>query len=151
MLALSAAPASLGRTYHLCDPQPHSPAELTEMFAEAFGRRFLYLPVPLALARACFAPPGVQRYFGMTKQALDYFHDAVRHDTTQASRDLGALGIECPRLADYLPRLVAFYSTHRDGVRRTRWRRPTAAAAGPGPGGRARAGAGGRSWAASLA
>ncbi len=119
MLALSAAPASLGRTYHLCDPQPHSPAELTEMFAEALGRRYLYLPVPLALARACFAPSMVQRYFGMAREALDYFHDAVRHDTTQASRDLGALGVECPRLADYLPRLVAFYRAHRNGVRRT--------------------------------
>jgi thioester reductase-like protein len=118
MLALSAAPTSLGRTYHLCDPQPHSPAELTEMFARAFGRRYLYLPVPLALARGCLAPAAVQRYFGITPQALDYFEDAVRHDTTQASRDLGALGIECPRLADYLPGLITFYRAHRDGVRR---------------------------------
>jgi thioester reductase-like protein len=117
MAALSAAPSSLGRTYHLCDPQPHSPAELTQMFAEAFGRRYLYLPVPFAVARACFAPSAVQRFFGMSKQALEYFHDAVRHDTSQASRDLGALGVECPRLADYLPRLVAFYRAHRDGIR----------------------------------
>ena len=59
------------------------------------------------------AAGSVQRFFGMHAQALDYFHDAVRHDTTQASRDLGALGIECPRLADYLPRLIAFYAPTR--------------------------------------
>ena len=117
MVALSGAALSLGRTYHLCDPQPHSPAELTEMFAEAFGRRYLYLPVPLALARLCFSPAAVQKHFGLTPQALDYFHDPVRHDTTEASRDLGALGVECPRLTDYLPQLVAFYRAHRDGVR----------------------------------
>jgi thioester reductase-like protein len=118
MARLGATSESRGRTYHLCDPQPHSPAELVEMFAEAFGRRFVFVPVPLALARACFAPLPVQRFFGMPPEAIDYFHDAVRHDTTQASRDLGALGVECPRLADYLPRLVSFYRAHRDAVRR---------------------------------
>jgi thioester reductase-like protein len=117
MARLAATHSSSGRTYHLCDPQPHSPVELSEMFARVSGRRFVFVPVPLGLARACFAPRPVQRYFGLPQQALDYFHDAVRHDTTQASRDLGALGIECPRLADYLPQLVAFYRKHRDAVR----------------------------------
>ena len=151
MVALSGAAASLGRTYHLCDPQPHSPAELTEMFAEAFGRRYLYLPVPLALARLCFSPAAVQRYFGLSQQALDYFHDPVRHDTTEASRDLGALGVECPRLADYLPKLISFYRAHRDGVRQQAMvarGAPIAAAAGPEPDGRGTAGAAARSWAA---
>ena len=118
LAALSAAPASLGKTYHLCDPQPHSPGELAEMFAEAIGKSFVYVPVPMALAKATFAPKPVQRFFGLPLQALDYFDDPVRHDTTQATKDLAALGIECPRLADYLPRLVTFYRAHRDEVRR---------------------------------
>jgi thioester reductase-like protein len=118
LAALSAAPTSLGRTYHLCDPQPHSPGELAEMFAEAIGKTFLYVPVPMSVAKAVFAPKPVQRLFGMPAQALDYFDDPVRHDATQATADLGELGIECPRLADYIPRLVAFYRAHRDEVRR---------------------------------
>jgi len=118
MTALSAAAASLGRTYHLCDPQPHSPADLAEMFAGAIGKSFAYVPVPLALAKALFTPKPVQRFFGMPVQALDYFDDPVRHDTAQATQDLGELGIECPRLADYLPRLVDFYRSHRETVRR---------------------------------
>jgi thioester reductase-like protein len=118
MGALSASPGSLGKTYHLCDPQPHPPAEVTEMFAEAIGKRFAYVPVPMAAARAFFAPKPVQRFFGMPQEALAYFDDPVRHDTTQATKDLGELGIECPRLADYVPRLVAFYRAHRDSVRR---------------------------------
>jgi thioester reductase-like protein len=115
---LAAASTSRGLTYHLCDPQPHSPAELAEMFAEAMGRRYVFVPVPLAVARACFKPRPVQRFFGLPLEALDYFAGAARHDTAQASRDLGLLGVECPRLADYLPRLVSFYRSHRHGVRR---------------------------------
>jgi thioester reductase-like protein len=118
MAALSAAPGSLGKTYHLCDPQPHSPGELAEMFAEAIGKRFAYVPVPMAVAKAFFAPKPVQRFFGMPRETLDYFDDPVRHDTTQATHDLGEVGLECPRLADYIPRLVAFYRAHRGTVRR---------------------------------
>jgi thioester reductase-like protein len=118
MVALGASFAGRGRTYHLCDPQPHSPREIADMFAEAIGKSFVHVPVPMAVARAFFAPKPVQRFFGMPQQALDYFDDPVRHDTTAATSDLAELGIECPRFADYVPRLVAFYLSHRDTVRR---------------------------------
>jgi thioester reductase-like protein len=117
MAALSVRPGSLGKTYHLCDPHPKSPVELSEMFAAAIGKTFAFVPVPMSVAKALFAPKPVQRFFGMPVQALDYFDDPVRHDTTQATKDLGELGIECPRLEDYLPRLVSFYRAHRDDVR----------------------------------
>jgi thioester reductase-like protein len=118
LASLAASPASAGKTYHLCDPQPHSPRELTEMFARALGKSFVFVPVPMAVAKAFFTPRPVQRFFGMPVQALDYFDDPVRHDTTQAAAELGALGIACPRVADYLERLVSFYRAHRDDVRR---------------------------------
>jgi thioester reductase-like protein len=118
LASLSASPASAGKTYHLCDPQPHSPSEIAEMFAEAIGKRFVQVPVPMGIAKALFGPVPVQRFFGMPKEALDYFDDPVRHDATLATRDLGELGISCPRLADYVTHLVAFYRSHREGVRR---------------------------------
>ncbi len=55
----------------------------------------------------------------MPAQALDYFDDAVRHDATQATKDLAELGVECPHLADYVPTLVAFYRQHKDTVRQS--------------------------------
>jgi thioester reductase-like protein len=117
MAALSASAGSLGKTYHLCDPHAHSPRELAEMFAAAIGKTFAFVPVPMAVAKALFGPKPVQRFFGMPVEALDYFDNPVRHDTTQSTRDLGELGIECPRLESYLPPLVSFYRAHRDGVR----------------------------------
>jgi len=118
LCSLSATAASAGKTYHLCDPEPLSPGELVLLFAEAIGKRFVQVPVPLAVARAFFSPRPVQRLFGMPAEALDYFDDPVRHDTNEASRDLSALGIECPRLRDYVGILVSFYRSHRDVVRR---------------------------------
>ena len=37
---------------------------------------------------------------------IDYYMHPTFYDTSNADRDLGALGIRCPPLADYLPRLV---------------------------------------------
>ena len=45
-------------------------------------------------------------------------HDCA-YDTTQAVADLGAMGVRCPRFADYVGTLVAFYRKERDRVRRT--------------------------------
>lgn len=115
---LSAVEGSRGKTYHLTDPNPHSPLEVAQLFAAALGKTFLYVPLPMVVAKAMFTPGPVQAFFGMPKEALDYFDDRVRHDATQATKDLSALGIECPRLKDYVPRLVAFYKDQRDQVRR---------------------------------
>jgi thioester reductase-like protein len=116
---LSASAASRGMTYHLADPRPLSTFETGELFARELGKRFAYVPVPKAVARALFAPKPVQRYFGMPVQTLDYFDHPCRYDTTQATRDLSPLGVECPPLASYAARLVAFYRAHRDAVRRS--------------------------------
>jgi hypothetical protein len=93
--------------------------EIAEMFAQAIGKKFAYVPVPMAVAKALFAPRLVQRFFGMPPQALDYFDDPVRHDATQATKDLAELGVECPHLADYVATLVEFYQQHRDTVRKS--------------------------------
>jgi thioester reductase-like protein len=116
MVRLSASDRSLGKTYHLTDPEPRSPAEIARLFARALGKRFVYLPVPMAVAKAAFLP--LHRLIGMPLQSLDYFDDPVRHDATEARRDLAALGVTCPRLEDYVPALVAFYRAQRDRVRR---------------------------------
>jgi len=118
LAALSASEVSAGKTYHLADPHPHSPREIAHMLARALGKKFLHVPVPMTVAKLLFAPRFVQRFFGMPVQSLDYFDDPVRHDATQATADLATLGIVCPRLEDYLPKLVTFYHAHRDDVRR---------------------------------
>src|SRR5262249_40956263 len=109
---------SLGKTYHLTDPHPHSAVEISRMFARAIGKQFAYVPVPTPLARALFSPKPVERFFGMPRQALDYFDDPVRHDATQATADLAALGIVCPRLEDYGPALVPVSRARKDEIRR---------------------------------
>ncbi len=116
---LSTVPQSLGQTYHLTDPRPHSALEISRMLARAMGKTFVYLPLPTAMAKAIVARKRVQGFLGLPPQALDYFDDPVLHDATRATRELAALGVACPSLADYVPQLVAFYQRPRETVRRS--------------------------------
>jgi thioester reductase-like protein len=106
------------RTYHLTDPEPLSVMEIEKLFARALGKSFLYMPVSKRAARAVFGLWPVQRHFGMPVESLDYFDHPLRFDTTEASRALAALGLECPRLRDYADRLVSFYRERRGTIRR---------------------------------
>ncbi len=115
-LSASAPPA--GRTYHLTDPEPVAAAEIAALMAKAIGKSFVYTPLPLAAAKLLFRPRVVQRFFGMPAQSLDYFDHPCRYDASQASADLRALGVVCPRFPDYVARLVAFYLEQKGRVRR---------------------------------
>jgi thioester reductase-like protein len=117
-LSSSPSPKSLGRTYHLTDPEPLSVGEIEDLFAKALGKSFAYVPLPMAVAKLALAPRGLQRFLGLPLQTLDYFDHPCRYDATQATADLASLGVRCPRLADYLQRLVAFYLAERGGVRK---------------------------------
>jgi thioester reductase-like protein len=113
---LSASEASLGKTYHLTDPDPRSPVEIARLFARSLGKTFAYLPVPMIVAKTAFRP--IHGLIGMPLEALDYFCDPVRHDAAVATRDLEALGLRCTRFAEYVEALVEFYRRERDRVRR---------------------------------
>jgi thioester reductase-like protein len=116
---LATSKVSLGKTYQLTDPEPLTAFEVSQAVAKALGRTFVYLPMPTLLARPLFQPKFVQDLLGLPLQALDYFDHDCRYDTTQAVKDLGPMGVRCPRFSDYVGTLVAFYRKERDRVRRT--------------------------------
>jgi nucleoside-diphosphate-sugar epimerase len=115
---LSSVPGSRGQTYQLTDPSPLTVYEIARLMARALGKSFLYPPLPLAVAQAMFAPKAVQEFFGMPVEALEYFANQCRYDTTNATRDLAPLGVRCPPLTEYVDRLVAFFLKKRGEVRR---------------------------------
>jgi len=115
---LSSSPKSLGKTYHLTDPDPLTVAELEDLFAKALGKSFVYVPVPMVAAKLALAPRFLQRFLGMPVQAVDYFDHPCRYDAAQATADLASLGVRCPKIGEYLQKLVAFYLAQREKVRK---------------------------------
>ncbi|MBL8113948.1 MAG: SDR family oxidoreductase [Acidobacteria bacterium] len=106
---LSTWEGAVGVTYNLTDPHALSAYEIEELFAKSLGKAFVYLPVPIVLAKLAFAPKPVQKYMGMPGQSLDYFDHPCRYDATNATRDLAQFGVSCPRFDEYVQTLVNFY------------------------------------------
>jgi thioester reductase-like protein len=111
--ALSTAAASAGRCYQLADPDPPTIDETIRLMGRATGRIVVRTPMPVGVAKAAIAHvPGVYRLMGIPAEAVVYFAHPTFYDTTHARRDLEPLGIRCPPLADYMPRLVEFLKRH---------------------------------------
>ena len=71
------------------------------------------VPMPAKIAKAAIDHvPGVSRLLEIPSSMIDYYLHPTFYDTANADADLAALGIRCPRLADYLPRLVDFMKAH---------------------------------------
>jgi thioester reductase-like protein len=115
---LSTWDGAVGKTYHLTDPHPLTAFEIEEMFAKALGKSFVYVPVPHLVAKLLFTPALIQKSFGMPVQSIDYFDHPVSYDSEQATADLAPFGVACPPFKDYVQKLVAFWRTKKDTIKR---------------------------------
>lgn len=110
---LASRPSSIGRTYHLADPDPITVAGLLEAAGRATGRRLVRVPVPRRLAKGLLERvPGLSGWLGFPPEALDYFTHPTRYDTARAEADLAESGIGVPSLPSYVDRLVDFVRRH---------------------------------------
>jgi thioester reductase-like protein len=109
---------AIGKTYHLTDPAPETALGVAELLAKSIGKSFVFVPVPLPLAKLAFVLPPVTRWLGMPGETLDYFDHPVHYDAAQATKDLARFGLECPPFRSYVQRLVAFWKKKRAEITR---------------------------------
>jgi nucleoside-diphosphate-sugar epimerase len=110
---LSGREESRGKVYQLADPAPMTVDATINAVAAATGRKVLRIPLPLAVAKGALDyVPGVYRLMRIPSASVDYFSHPTTYDTTNAIADLRGSGLQIPRFADYLPRLVDFVRQH---------------------------------------
>lgn len=111
---LSSLPHSVGRTYHLADPDPPTVGRAIEAMARAAGRRVVRVPVPRGPAKAAIrSVPGLRALLGFPAEAVDYFDHPTHYAVENARTDLQGTGIGVPPFDEWVERLVAFTRAHR--------------------------------------
>ena len=115
---LGAWDGAIGKTYHLTDPAPETALSLADLLAKSIGKSFVFVPVPLPIAKLAFVAPQVSRWLGMPGQTLDYFDHPVHYDAARATKDLARFGLECPPFRSYVQRLVAFWKKKKTEITR---------------------------------
>ncbi|HSO63652.1 MAG TPA: SDR family oxidoreductase [Ornithinibacter sp.] len=110
---LSVLDRSEGRTYALVDPDPPTVREVVTTFARKLGRRVVWVPLPLRPVHTLVdRVPGAEALLGLPAEALDYFASPTTYATDNATTDLAASGLACPRFATYADRLLDFMREH---------------------------------------
>ncbi len=110
---LSGLERSRGKVYQLCDPNPLTVAQMTEVLGKATGKILIKVPLPIWLARGALARgPYVYKLMRIPPEALDYFTQPTFYTSNNAIADLEGSTIRCPPFSEYAPQLVSFMRQH---------------------------------------
>ena len=113
MVAVSRAPDATGKTFHLVDAEPVSARELMMLLAAAYDGARPRGRVPSLLVETALRSTAVRAAFGGTpRESIRYLNHPVHVDARQATDVLGAHGLCCPRLTDYVEPVVAYFKAH---------------------------------------
>lgn len=115
--ALASVPRSSGKVYHLCDSSPPTVADFLALLGRVLQKRVVPQRLPEGLGRKLvprFGP--MRRRLGVGPGFVDYLVHPAIYASRYALRDLSSARISCPRLAQYLPRLVDYLAMHPELV-----------------------------------
>jgi thioester reductase-like protein len=114
-------PRSIGRTFHIVDPDPLSARKVFELIARAAGRPIPRGFLPMNLATAILRAPGVDRFAHVPRAFLEQLATEVVYDDRGARELLAGRGLTCPRFESYVDTLVD-HVRHQQAMRRERRR-----------------------------
>lgn len=112
-------PRSIGRTFHLVDPQPLSARRVFELIAQVVGRPVPRGSVPAQMAAAVLRTPGLERLAHVPRAFLEQLATAVVWDDRNTRELLEGSGIHCPPFESYVDTLVR-YVRDQQAARRAR-------------------------------
>lgn len=112
---------SLGKTFHLVDPEPVTARRVFELIARAAGRPSPRGFLPANLATALLRTPGLERFAHVPRAFLEQLATEVVYDDRNAREILDELDIRCPPLTSYVEVMVE-YVRQQQSVRRARSR-----------------------------
>ncbi|PAV29766.1 3-beta hydroxysteroid dehydrogenase [Virgibacillus profundi] len=110
---LSFSASSVGKTYHLTDPNPYTMRELHTMLSQNYVGKTPKGTIPLPLAKSALSSAPVRKWLYVEKEAMDYFMFQSSYDSTQTIADLAGSGIRCPDFKETIDSMIIFYRKYR--------------------------------------
>lgn len=98
---------AVGRTFHLCDPNPLSARKVFELVADAAGRRAPVGRFPYRLTKLVMKFPYLEKLTRSPRQFMDDFNQLTIYNCINTFEALGA-DDQCPPFPSYVSRLVTY-------------------------------------------
>lgn len=112
-MAIVESPDSIGRTYHIVDPEPLTARRVYELIARAAQRPVPRGFVPTAFATTLMKTPGLERFANMPRSFLEQLATEVVWDDRNARPILESAGLRCPPFESYVDAMVKFTEKHQ--------------------------------------
>jgi thioester reductase-like protein len=112
---LAARDDTVGGTYALADPEPHTVDEMIRRLGEATGRQIVRIPLPLKVAKGALRRvPGLQKLMEIPPAAANYFTQPTHYTTDATSPLLAEEGVALPDREAWLHAMVRFVEANPD-------------------------------------
>jgi len=118
---------SIGKVFHLVDPEPVTYLEFFDLACEAMGKRKPLLRLPAASMRPLGRLPGFEKLTGVPREAFEHSFLAADFDMTRAAPVLAKHGVSCPPVSSYIDVMVDYFVKHSDDprIRKGDWQQTT--------------------------
>lgn len=106
--AISKNPRSLGKTFHLVDPNPMSARRVYELVAEKTQRKLPKFHLSARATDMVLRLPLLEKLARPQRAAINYVNHLAIYNSDNTLELLDGTGIRCPPLRSYLDKLVEF-------------------------------------------
>jgi thioester reductase-like protein len=118
---------SIGKVFHLVDPEPLTYLEFFELACATLGKRKPLLKLPAPLMRPMGRLPMFEKLTGVPREAFEHSFYPIDYDRTHVTPALAKHGIRCPPVSSYIDVMVEYFVKHSDDprIRKGDWRQVT--------------------------
>lgn len=118
---------SIGKVFHLVDPEPLTYLEFFDLACAAMGQPKPLLKLPAPLMRPVGRLPLFEKLTGVSREAFEHSFYPIDYDMTHVTPVLAKHGISCPPVSSYLDVIIEYYLKHSDDprIRKGDWRQVT--------------------------
>lgn len=129
--AIATSPSTIGKTYHVVDPNPISSRGVYEAIAARSGRKLPRYHVSPNLAKVLLRFPGLERFAAVSHQAIDYLNHMAFYNSRNTVEALEGTGIRCPQFEEYVDALMRYVRDYFERADRSHEARAEGGADGP--------------------
>jgi thioester reductase-like protein len=112
--AIVSQPSTVGRTFHVVDPNPLSSRGVYEAIAARTGRKLPRYHVSANLTKALLRIPGLERFAAVSHQAIDYLNHMAFYNARNTAAALEGTGLRCPQFEEYVDNLMRYVRDYFD-------------------------------------
>jgi nucleoside-diphosphate-sugar epimerase len=113
--AITGNPASLGRCFHVVDPNPPTAREMIDAVYDLTAGRRALITIPTALVDLMANKFGwMFKLLKIPPDSITYLNHVGLFDATNTLEMLEGTGISCPPIRDYYPKLYEWWLANRN-------------------------------------